>query len=410
MFEDLIQQFIIAFGYIGLALKYFIYWAPFFLGYLLWKAWRKYMMKKFLSEIKWVLLEVRIPKDIRRSPKAMELVLNALHQPGTGNWYERLMKGKVPDWFSLEIVSIEGSIHFYMRVAEGYKNYLEAQIYSQFPSAEVSEVADYAKQIAYSDGSSEWQPTGMEFAVKGEDALPIATYVDFGLDKEGVKEEERIDPLTTVLETLGTAKKGEQFWIQICIQGSQTRFHKKGTWREKEDWKAQGKALIKEIQEGYKDKDSKVKGISEQAMSAADKEKIKAITRNISKSGFDCGIRTFYWVRSGTKFDGSKAKALGGIFSAFQHGSYNFIKVCKGTKFDYPWQDFKNMRVEAKKRRMFNAYKRRGFFYPPYKTKLFVLNTEELATLFHFPGMVAETPTFGRIESRKGEPPANLPI
>jgi hypothetical protein len=408
MSDSLIQQFVIAFGYIGLALKYFIYWAPFFLGYLLWKTWRSYLLKRYLSNLKWILLEIKIPKDIRRSPKAMELVLNALYQPSSGNWYEQLTLGKVADWFSLEIASIEGSIHFFIRTTEPYKNYIEAQVYSQFPSAEVVEVADYAKQIAYYDGNSEWQPTGFEFTVKGVDALPIATYVDFGLDKEGVKEEERIDPLTTVLETFGTAKKGEQFWFQICVQGSQERFHKKGTWREKEDWKKQGEALIKEIQEGYKT--DTMKKASEQSMSAADKEKIKAITRNISKSGFDCGIRAFYWVRTGTKFDVSKVKALKGILTAFQHGSYNFFKVAKGTKFDYWWQDYKNLRIESIRRRMFNAYKRRGFFYPPYRTKPFVLNTEELATLFHFPGMVAETPTFGRIESRKGEPPANLPV
>lgn len=408
MFDGLILQFTIAFHYIGLALKYFIYWAPFFLGFLWWKTLRSFLLKKYLSELKWILLEIKIPKDIRRSPKAMELVLNALHQPSPGNWYERLVKGKVPDWFSLEIVSLEGAIHFYIRTSEPYKNYIESQVYSQFPSAEVIEVADYAKQIAYHDGSSEWQPTGFEFTVKGEDALPIATYVDFGLDKEGVKEEERIDPITTVLETLGSAKKGEQFWIQICVQGSQTRFHKKGTWREKEDWKKQGEALIAKIQADYKIEGAKK--ASEQSMSAADKEKIKAITRNISKPGFDCGVRAFYWVRNGTKFDVSRVKALKGIFTAFQHGSYNYFAVSRGTKFDFWWQDYKDMRIEARRRRMFNAYKHRGFFYPPYKRKPFVLNTEELATLFHFPGMVAETPTFGRIPSRKGEPPADLPI
>jgi hypothetical protein len=46
----------------------------------------------------------------------------------------------------------------------------------------------------------------------------------------------------------------------------------------------------------------------------------------------------------------------------------------------------------------------------PYQRTPFVLNTEELATIYHFPGRVAETPTFGRIEAKKGEPPSNLPI
>ena len=42
--------------------------------------------------------------------------------------------------------------------------------------------------------------------------------------------------------------------------------------------------------------------------------------------------------------------------------------------------------------------------------KPMLLSTEEIATLWHLPGRVAETPTFTRIESKKAEPPANLPI
>jgi hypothetical protein len=41
-----------------------------------------------------------------------------------------------------------------------------------------------------------------------------------------------------------------------------------------------------------------------------------------------------------------------------------------------------------------------------------ILNTEELATIFHFPikvtGLVA--PTMTRVESKKGGPPPNLPM
>jgi hypothetical protein len=39
-----------------------------------------------------------------------------------------------------------------------------------------------------------------------------------------------------------------------------------------------------------------------------------------------------------------------------------------------------------------------------------VLNTEELATIYHFPGMVAAAPTIERIEAKKVEPPPNLPM
>jgi hypothetical protein len=56
------------------------------------------------------------------------------------------------------------------------------------------------------------------------------------------------------------------------------------------------------------------------------------------------------------------------------------------------------------------AYKRRMFFYNPFIGTPFVLNSEELATIFHFPGQVAAAPNLYRVPSKKGQAPSNLPI
>jgi hypothetical protein len=40
----------------------------------------------------------------------------------------------------------------------------------------------------------------------------------------------------------------------------------------------------------------------------------------------------------------------------------------------------------------------------------FVLNTEELATMYHFPGKTFAGSVGTRIESIKSEPPMNLPV
>lgn len=409
--DGLAQQFIQAFAILAFLVKHFIYWAPFVLGFIFWKLWRIFLEKKYLSGINWVMLEVKLPKDIRRSPLAMELLLQSLYQTSSGPWTDKLFKGRVQDWFSLEIVSIEGSIHFFIRANVIFKNFIESQIYAQYPNAEVFEVSDYAKNIKYDDDSSTWQPFGIEYGLKGEDYLPIATYMDFGLDKEGIKDEERVDPLTTMLEFFGTCKKDEQIWLQIGVKVSGKRFHTPGTWFGKHDWVKEGEMAVKKINQAYIDKGGEA---SDLRMTEADKNKVKAINRNTSKIGFDVVIRSFYWCRDcnskNKKFDVSKIKGLVGLFRPFQFGSYNLISVAGVTDFDYPWQDINNIRRQGMKRRLFNAYKRRSFFYLPYRKKPFVLNSEELATIYHFPGMVVETPTFGRIESRKGEPPTNLPV
>ena len=88
----------------------------------------------------------------------------------------------------------------------------------------------------------------------------------------------------------------------------------------------------------------------------------------------------------------------------------NGFKPGLKTDFDYPWEDFMGLRLARRKRKMLSAYRRRGFFFQPEAQKPFVLNTEELATVYHFPGMLSQTPGLARIESKRAEPPVNLPI
>ncbi|KKP87287.1 MAG: hypothetical protein UR90_C0010G0001, partial [Parcubacteria group bacterium GW2011_GWC1_35_8] len=40
----------------------------------------------------------------------------------------------------------------------------------------------------------------------------------------------------------------------------------------------------------------------------------------------------------------------------------------------------------------------------------FVLNVEEIATMWHFPGQILKVPTLERIESKEASPPTNLPM
>ena len=109
-------------------------------------------------------------------------------------------------------------------------------------------------------------------------------------------------------------------------------------------------------------------------------------------------------------FDRTMSAGVLTLFAHYGSQDLNGFKPKFYTSISHPWEDYHDIRLKKKKERIFDAYVRRSYFYPPYPRKPFVLNTEELATIFHFPGGVAETPTFTRIDSRKGEPPANLPV
>jgi hypothetical protein len=384
------------------------YWGPFVLGGVFVNVWIRFVRAKWISNIKWTTLEVKLPKEIFKSPLAMEVVLGALYQTPKGKWNEWYFKGRVMNWSSLEIVSIEGAVRFFIRTNVIFKNVIEAQIYAQYPNAEVYEVPDYTKYVDFKGKEGEWSLWGMEYKLTKEDAYPIKTYVDYGLDKEGVKEEYKTDPMTSMIEFLGSIGKNEQIWIQILIQPTGKRFKKPGKWFEKRDWKKEGENLVEEIIK----KARKRSGSAENApvvLTKTEENMIAAIGRNISKIGFDCGIRSIY-LSKGDAFNVSNIFSLLGAFRQYSSNELNGFKPSFTTGVDYPWQDYKDIRVTRMKRQIFDRYKKRQYFYLPYKKKPFVLNVEELATIYHFPGGVAETPTFGRVVSKKAEPPVNLPV
>jgi len=382
-----------------------VFWMPVVLGIVLWKIWRAYLLRRYLSQIEWVLLEIKLPKEIKKTPLAMEIVLAGLYQSSTGEWYEQLTQGRVMIWFSLELVSIEGAIHFFIRTPKIFQTIVETHIYSQYPGVEIYEVPDYAKYVNYQKENTEWEMWGQEYKLNKEDAYPIKTYIDFNIDKEGVKDEEKVDPMTPTLEWFGSLGKDEQLWLQILIQPAKSRANTPGKWFKKRDWCDEGKSLINKIIEK-----SKLSTPEDFKLTPSDEELVKALQRNISKLGFDCGIRTIYWVKTTRKFDGARVKGLLKLFNQYRSPILNSFAPAFTIGFDFPWQDFRGIRAKRGKSRLFNAYKYRSYFYPPRECKPFVLSMEELATIYHFPGQVAEIPTFGRIESRKGEPPSNLPI
>jgi len=386
---------------------WFPYWGPFVLGYVFWHQWMHYVQGRYMSKINWVLLEIKLPKETFKSPLAMEIALNALYQTSIGSWWDRYWTGKVKDSFSLEMVSIEGQIKFFVRTPWIYKNVIEAQLYAQYPDIEIYEVPDYTRYVDYHSKESDWAMLGAEYGLSKPDPYPIKTYVDYGLDKDP-KEEFKIDPLTSIIEYLGSAGKGEQLWIQIIVQAASKRYHKHDGG--KGDWKDEGKEIIDTITKRNEKTPEGTPSFKMMMMTEGDREVIKAIERSMGKLGFDCGIRALYLVKKDL-FHPSHIKALGGLFRAFTTSNLNGFSLTEQTfGWDFPWQDFKEIRLNWKRKELFEGYKHRAWFHVPRKLKPFVLTSEELATVYHFPGGVAQTPTFGRIPSRKSEAPVNLPI
>ncbi len=406
------------FKYVGIFLPYLL---PLVLGAAAWTSWLRYIRKVHILGLKWTLLQIRVPQDVFKSPAAMEIFLaNAFYQTGgVGTWVQKYWLGNVPAWFSLEIVSIEGRLFFFIYTQEKFRPIIEAQLYAQFPQVEVVQTDDYTDMIPTYNKSADWNMFGGEFTLTKDDPFPIKTYVDFGLDKSsGMEEEEKIDPIAPTIEYMGSLGAGEQMWLQIIIQAAQWgRYPDPKHWFKKHDWKKLGQGIIDELK--VKQQKPLAGTTSPARTTKGESDMVAAIERSITKYGFDTGIRGLYLAHK-DMFKPIHITGLLGLFKQFNSGNMNAFKPVHTTSFDYPWQDFTGNRTTRMKTEILEAYRNRGYFHKPWKhtraggvlieRKPFVLTTEELATIFHFPGRVLETPTFKRIESKKSEPPANLPI
>src|SRR5680860_944952 len=363
----------------GLLWKTAIWWYPILAVFLLGKVYMRYVRTKWIKNIPWVLLEIKIPKEISKSPMAMEILFSQMYQTAPNALTDIYIKGRTRSWFSLELVSIEGEVHFYIYTEEKFKKLIESGLYSQYPGVEVYEVEDYVYKVPYEMPNSDWDFFGGEFKLTEPNAYPIKTYTDYGLDKDP-KEEFKIDPLTSVLEFLGSIGKGEQVWFQIPMMAAQKRVRKPGTFFQYQEWKEVGLAEVKKMSEGEAKTGDQFGNMFK--LTPGERVKLEAIEKSLAKYGFDCGYRGMYLAKKDSFVGDNIGRLLGSIK---QYGSENLngFKLGLTTSFDYPWQDFMGIRLARIKRKILQDYRRRDYFYPPAKSNIFILNTEELACLLY---------------------------
>ncbi|HYC34768.1 MAG TPA: hypothetical protein VEC13_03490 [Candidatus Paceibacterota bacterium] len=377
----------------------------FFQSFVLWRK-NAFIHSKLKDA---VLLEITPPKQFLKSPLAMELFLTALYQTsGESTWIDRYIYGKVRPWFSLEIVSFEGQIKFYVWTWDYWKPIVTSYLYAQYPDAVVTEVPDYAARAHFDPKGSD-DIFGIEFVLNKPDIYPIKSYHDYNLGDDP-KEELKVDPTTPLFEFLSMLNKGEQIWFQILVRAHKKERPKPGTWFQKVDWQHAAKEEIKKLKSADVQEAGEIK-ISGASLSKTEKEVIDAIEKNVSKLAFDTVIRAIY-IAPKSIYNKLNQSGLSGTFRQYNTGHLNSFSAepKHTTDFDYPWQDFKNHRLNKRKKHIMHAYQTRHGFHDPHKSHFFTLSTESLATIYHFPTETAKTPTIQRIEAKRSEPPANLPI
>ncbi len=404
IYGDLVSQ-ILGFGYILVIIA-----LPIILGIIFFQSFTQYKRNKFITEKvnNAILLELTPPREILKSPLAMELFLTSLYQTsGETTFIDTMFKGKTRPWFSLEMTSMGGEIKFYLWTFDFWKPIVTSFIYAQYPEINIKEVPDYSKKVHFDPKVNEI--FGTQFLLSKPDIYPIKSYNDYNLGDDP-KEEFKVDPTTPFFEYLSTVGPGEEIWLQIILRSHKKDRAEPGTWFGKVDWRHAAKEEIKKLKGNDIQEAGEIK-ISGVSLSKGEKDVIDAIERNVSKLAFDTVIRAIY-VAPKDRFNPINIVGLLGSFRQYNTGNLNSFTVDGHhiTTFDYPWQDFRDWRANKRKEHILHYYQGRSAYHPPHNSHYFTLNTESIATIYHFPSKTAGTPSINRVEAKKAEPPTNLPI
>ncbi|RJQ28437.1 hypothetical protein C4571_03635 [Candidatus Parcubacteria bacterium] len=421
------------------------FWAFIILLPLFISTWLFWRQEVFKHSIKWTLLELKIPREIRKSPKAMEQLLMVIHglRNAASDVREKWWDGEITRWYSLEIVSFGGEIHYYLRLYYKQRNLVEAGFFSYYPDVEVIEVEDYTERLPKSvremkeQGYELW---GSEMMIRKESAYPIKSYLDF----ESPDEDKQYDPMSVFLEVLGKIKKEEFVGIQILIAPASPDWKEK--WyplveelrlrKEKEHGSA-GPGTTTEFPGGplpafstkTPDKDQTGNVFRSFMRTPGETDVLKAVEENLSQSAFDTLIRFAYLSPKELFYDSYARRGIVGSFN--QYGALDINSFKQNSTISTRvrvWQwpfIFPNRRNEYRKERVLVNYIHRDIPHETFMGELltshflnwnfashrFEMSVRSLATLFHMPTfLVLTAPHLRRIESRKTGPPAGLPI
>lgn len=383
------------------------------------ETWLFYRRSLYKNKTEWTVFEIQIPREIKKTPKAMEQTLLQLYNQKNApdDFPSIYIEGEITLWWSLEIVSQGGEIHFYIRAPKKHAHITQTSFYAHYPDIELIEVPDYAEKIPKTTSEFyglEQDVHGTEIILKKEDVYPIRTYEEFKtLPEEG----ETLDPLSAFLENLSKIGKNENIYIQFLIKPVG------------DSWTKKAEPVIKKIKESNKIKTGKEDQVSYLPLTNQQTETLKAIENSVSKHGFEMIIRFLY---SAPKTDFSAAFAKTAVISALnQYASQNLNSFKGNSKVEPKTSAYKfphvakTERKEGRKQRLLSNFLERkmpeesfmaklwttSLYSSGFNSKTFILNVEELATIYHLPNkFILAAPYIKLMPSKKMGPPAGLPI
>jgi len=345
------------------------------------------------------VLRIRVPKEtggverkddesqakVQELISVMETVFSTLGSLTPEGGIQSWLYGR-NDQFSFEIVSHEKKISYYVAVPDQYRNFIEEQIHAQFADAQIDDISDYNMF------SATGVILGSYLTVRRENSFPIKTY-----------EKLESDPLNSITNALSKVAETDGATIQFVFRSAD-----KG-------WRTKGVELARAMQQGKSLKDAQKKaksGIGSALgkelkslastskpedkkpdepyhLSPLEEEMIKGLEEKASKAGLDVNIRVV--VSAGQPIVAQRY--LNDILGSF--GQYNIYEYGNSFVANTP----RNQKLLI-----------RHFIFRHFEERYrIILNSTELASLYHFPLPTTETPRIDWLMARTALPPSNIP-
>lgn len=325
-----------------------------------------------------VVLSILVPKENEKKPVAAEQLFASIH----GIFRS---ENKFQDQVSFEIVSKDKYVQFYVYLPEYLKDFVEGQIYAQYPDVEIYQVPDYTIE-----DFTDYKVASTQIELVKPEVYPIRSFTTF-----------EVDPLAAITAVMSKVDENEQIWIQMIIRPVSDAWQLKGishvaamrTGGSSEAFQLKniGKMLFGLLKEIFKALFAPTTGESgggEKRFSGPEEEALKEIERKSTKLGFETRIKMIALSKDQYK-SRAKLETLVGAFKQFSTTNLNSFKAGK----------------ISSSLTTITSYRNRRFL-----NEGFILNIEELASIYHLPTKAVETPNIVWAGSKKGEPPSNLPL
>jgi hypothetical protein len=367
-------------GFIFNFLLQWYVWIPIVLvlAYLTWRNNRK---AEVITKMDGVLLILEIPKTNDKSELAAEQMFASLH--GILRDRQELKENEgVQEHLSFEFASVNGQIRFYVWVPKNLRSFVEGQIYSQYPTVQIRPAdEDYT---AHEGEHSIVYTT--DIVLSETDFLPIKSFQSF-----------EVDPLAGITGTLAKLEAtGEEIWVQILARPIADDWHKQtnkwvnGVRNGKSSSLKMGFSWVPLMLEALWKPPEAGGGSAAtiKELSDRDKTRISEAETKATKLGYEVKIRIAY-LGDSTVNARQQMQAIVGTFKQFNSTNLNGFKSSNGS---YKKEDLV-------------VYRQRTFSGSSY-----ILNIEELASVYHLPHTSVETPNIVWATSKTAEPPAKLPV